>query len=143
LKRSASSDSEKFRKIQSALTTSYACGPKTRKKYTSRDRNHNEDVEAFLKIFRIKKKREITVETTQQFVISSRPQGPAGNWCHVCGDQVGMVSTEQAAVMIGVSSRTIYQCVESGQIHFADTPEGLLLICLKSLSEMDSKRRLP
>jgi len=59
------------------------------------------------------------------------------------GQQATGASTEQAAVMIGVSSRTIYQCVESGQIHFADTPEGLLLICLKSLSEMDSKRRLP
>ena len=83
------------------------------------------------------------METAQQFVIPSYPEGPPATWCHVCGDQVGMVTTQQAAVMIGVSSRTIYQRVESGQIHFADTPEGLLLVCVKSLSEMDSKRRLP
>ena len=96
-----------------------------------------------MRIFWIKRKRKITVETIQNVTVSSPSGAPPAVWCHVCGDQVGMVTADHAAAMIGVKSRTIYQCVESGQIHFADTPEGLLLVCVKSVSEMDSKRRLP
>jgi hypothetical protein len=95
-----------------------------------------------LRIFRIKKKREITVETTQQIVISASSDHPVTR-CRICAGQAGMVTTEQAAVMIGVSSRAIYQSVESGQLHFAETSEGQGLVCVQSLFAVSSKRILP
>ena len=98
--------------------------------------------EAVLKIFRIRKKREITVETTQQFVIS-RPEAAVMTWCPACSADVSMVTAEEAAVMMGLNSRAIYRSVEGGQLHFAETSEGFLLICLKSLSACNPAKRLP
>lgn len=46
-----------------------------------------------------------------------------------------MVTPEEAAVLACVSPRTIYRGVEAGRIHFMETPEGLLLICLNSWSQ--------
>lgn len=36
-------------------------------------------------------------------------------------------------VVAGISSRTIHRLVESGAVHFTETPEGVLLVCLSSL----------
>lgn len=44
-----------------------------------------------------------------------------------------MITPEHAARIAGVSARRIYACVENRKLHFAETPEGLLLICLDSL----------
>lgn len=33
----------------------------------------------------------------------------------------------------GINSRAIHRLVEAGAVHFTETPEGLLLICLSSL----------
>ena len=95
-----------------------------------------------MKFIRIRKKREITVETTQQVVVSGCGDH-AMKWCRVCAGHVGMVTTEEAAALIGVSSREIFRSVENGQIHFTDTADGLLLVCMKSLSELDLKKKLP
>jgi hypothetical protein len=44
-----------------------------------------------------------------------------------------MFTVEEAAVIGGVSSRTIYRRVEVGGVHFMETPERFLRICRKSL----------
>lgn len=44
-----------------------------------------------------------------------------------------MVKVDEAAILAHVSSRSIYRWVETERVHFAETPEGLLLICLNSL----------
>jgi hypothetical protein len=51
--------------------------------------------------------------------------------CEACA--CGMLTLEEAVVVAGVSSRLIYQRVEDGLLHFIETPEGLLLICLHSM----------
>jgi predicted site-specific integrase-resolvase len=45
-----------------------------------------------------------------------------------------MLTPEEAAALAQVSSRTIYRRVEAGELHFAETPEEPLLICLDSLT---------
>ena len=45
-----------------------------------------------------------------------------------------MLTAEGAAGAAGVSTRTIYRWVESGKIHFTETAEGRVLICLDSLA---------
>jgi hypothetical protein len=45
-----------------------------------------------------------------------------------------MVKVDEAATIARVSSRTMYRWVESDKVHFAETPEGLLVICLNLLA---------
>jgi hypothetical protein len=44
-----------------------------------------------------------------------------------------MITPSEAVMLTHVSARTIYRWVEAEKIHFAETSEGLLLICLNSL----------
>jgi hypothetical protein len=46
-----------------------------------------------------------------------------------------MVTIDQSAVLARVTSREIYREVEAGMLHFIETTEGSLLICLNSLND--------
>ena len=54
--------------------------------------------------------------------------------CDRCNQWVQMVTPNQAAAIARVAVRTINRWVEADSIHFAESPEGLLLICLNSIS---------
>jgi excisionase family DNA binding protein len=43
------------------------------------------------------------------------------------------ISPKEAASAAGVTTRTIYQWLEAGKLHFSETTEGETLICLDSL----------
>jgi hypothetical protein len=89
---------------------------------------------------RTKKTRttEITVERTERSVIR-KPKSLVA-WCPQCGEEVRMVTPEEAASMNRVRPRTIYALVEAGRIHFTETAAGLLLVCAPSLLEKEIKR---
>lgn len=58
--------------------------------------------------------------------------GPAPTvLCELCSGP--MVLTEEAITVTGLSSRTIHRLVETGEVHFAETTVGALLICPNSL----------
>ena len=79
---------------------------------------------------------EVTIETEENVVLrGGLARCSTLMWCPVCRRQVQMVTPEQAARIAGVSTRRIYAWVEAQKVHFAETPEGLLTICLDSLSE--------
>jgi hypothetical protein len=59
--------------------------------------------------------------------------------CSECAGQ--MVVSEQAIALVGVSSRVLHREIEAGIIHFVETAEGSLLVCLNSL--MLRKREVP
>lgn len=52
-----------------------------------------------------------------------------------------MLAPEEAAALCGVSPRTIYRWVEAGRVHFAETPDGRLSVCLASLPEAHAEDR--
>jgi hypothetical protein len=81
-----------------------------------------------------KRRTEITVETDRVLVIRRRSRA-AQAWCAGCARQVQMLTPDEAAVVAAVSVRTINRRVEAEKVHFAETPDGLLLICLNSLPE--------
>ncbi len=72
---------------------------------------------------------EIAIETERVLSISRR----FTTWCAACADLTVMVRVDEAAALAGVSSRTVYWRMETGQLHVTETPEGLRLICLNSL----------
>jgi hypothetical protein len=78
------------------------------------------------------KRTEITIETERMLIVSSPRK--ANSWCAACNAQAEMVPVDEAAILQGVDLRTIFRWVESGRIHFNETPRGSLLICLRSLS---------
>ena len=78
------------------------------------------------------KRTEITIETERVLTIRKcKSLVPA--WCSTCAKQVPMVKVDEAASIARVSSRTIYHWAETEKVHFTETTEGLLLICLNSL----------
>lgn len=80
-----------------------------------------------------KKVTEITIETEQVVVIKRQVYIPQ-SWCDGCSAFVRMVTPEQATLLTHISARAIYRQTENGELHFTETPEGLLLICLDSLT---------
>jgi len=57
------------------------------------------------------------------------------NWCGHCAARVPMVTVDQAAALTQTDWETIYWGVQSKQMHYAETPEGMLLICLKQFGK--------
>ena len=92
-----------------------------------------------------KRRTEITVETHRVLRISGN-NAAATNWCDECGEQVWMVSPEQAALLGDVPTRRIYRWVENGHLHSIERPEALL-VCVNSLkaiisTDLDGRREL-
>ena len=81
---------------------------------------------------RKRRRTTVTVELSEVLVIR-KPGGSVLAWCPGCVAETVMLRPEAAAVLTGLSTRTIYRGVEAGRVHFAETSEGSLLVCLNSL----------
>lgn len=79
----------------------------------------------------LKKRTEVTIETERLLVIRNRPRMVM--WCEQCRVEVRMLTVDQAALMMKIRSLMIYRLVETGDLHFAENDEGILLVCLNSL----------
>jgi hypothetical protein len=73
---------------------------------------------------------KITVESSQLLFIRQAGRGIIG-YCPACSGPV--LSVEEAMTAAGVSSRVLHRLVEADTVHFAEAPEGALLVCLNSL----------
>jgi hypothetical protein len=78
------------------------------------------------------KRTEVVIEREQVFVIR-KLDNRVPQCCPQCRDQAQMVSVDQASSIVRLTARAIYQQVESQRVHYAETPDGKLLICLSSL----------
>jgi len=56
----------------------------------------------------------------------------------MCGKQIQMLTAGEAAQMMQVDDSIIYQLAETGELHFAATKDGMLLICPDSLLALRS-----
>ena len=79
-----------------------------------------------------KRRVEITVETAE-FIVARRPGRRVPALCTKCDSSVGMLGLEEAMLVAGVGSREIHRRVEAGRLHFHETPDGHLWVCLWSL----------
>ena len=77
------------------------------------------------------KRTEITIETSRRLLVR-RAGGGCKTWCAKCVADVRMVSPNEAAALLNVSSRSIYRWIEIGRVHFSEEPDGLL-VCADSL----------
>ena len=80
----------------------------------------------------------ITVATEETWVLG-QPSLFVEDWCETCSAAVRLLAPERAATCAGLSARDIYRAVENQMLHFNETSDGKLLICLNSLSSLVSK----
>lgn len=74
----------------------------------------------------------ITVSKSEVTLIK-KLHGTAEADCPQCRARVAMATPEQAVTLTGIHSRVIYGWVEREWVHFIETAEGHLLVCLDSL----------
>ncbi|HWN97657.1 MAG TPA: hypothetical protein VNS63_00135 [Blastocatellia bacterium] len=77
---------------------------------------------------------ERMVEIHEFYVIRSA-SGSLPALCGECstGDAI-MVAPEQAAAIAAVPVRTIYLWVETDAVHYSETPDRSIIVCVKSLA---------
>ena len=63
-----------------------------------------------------------------------RPRVTEKIYCALCGEQTNWLFPEEAMAVTGVGLRAIFRMIESRDIHFAETSEGFLIVCVTSLS---------
>ncbi len=83
-----------------------------------------------------KQRIEITVETEQLLVLRRRR---ATALCAQCASPVELLTAEEAATAAGVSLSSIQRSAEEQRLHFSETAEGRLLVCLNSLLDLTTK----
>ena len=82
----------------------------------------------------MKRTKTITIETQQVQVIRRRSGDLVLEaWCQGCAAQVTWVTPDAATHRTGQTTRELYRQVEAGALHFLETADGGLLLCLDSL----------
>ena len=76
---------------------------------------------------------ELTIERSESFVVP-KPRERAYMWCAGCGRRGAFATPEEAARSSGAGLRTVFRQIEAAEIHFLETADGRLLVCLESLA---------
>jgi excisionase family DNA binding protein len=94
------------------------------------------------KVTTVKRQSKSSEKAAQQrqVIIINRPFVSPQKRCDQCVEASGMITPEEAAALSSVSTRTIYRWLETGAIHFSETPASGLLICLQTLVKNISLR---
>jgi len=87
------------------------------------------------------RRTEITIETNRRLLIRTSSYSRKA-WCEECLADVAMITPDEAAVLLNVSSRSIYRWIEEAKIHFGEFPGGLLVCELSLPTNEITKDRL-
>ena len=82
---------------------------------------------------KVKRKTEITLETRRRLIVCL-PESEAAEqmFCPLCERDAPLVQAEHAAEIFNVSRREVYRMVEAGRLHFVESADGVLYVCLRS-----------
>jgi hypothetical protein len=75
---------------------------------------------------------EIAVETEETLTV--RIHRTIATRCYMCKADVAMVRPETAARLTGLRPREIYRRVEAGTVHFRESVDGNVYVCLDSIA---------
>jgi hypothetical protein len=82
---------------------------------------------------------EVTFEQHEVWRVSHSEPGELHR-CPFCADASPMISAEKAAAAFKISPREIYRLVDEGSIHFIETANINVLICLASFSQRSTNQ---
>ena len=63
--------------------------------------------------------------------------------CPECQQEVAWVTCAEAARNLGLTEREVFRLAEQGEIHFAESDEGRLLVCRFSLDQSRKQGTFP
>lgn len=79
---------------------------------------------------------EVVFEKNETFVVLRGGRKTVFLRCGKCGRETGMAKPEDAARIVGVKTRRIYQKIEAGLIHFIEPTDAEdPLVCLDSVKK--------
>lgn len=81
------------------------------------------------------KNRRVTLTVETERILSIKPRSECQQWCARCGERVKFITPDEAAYIAGLSVRIIYAQAEAGRLHFIETAEGALRVCVNSISK--------
>lgn len=81
----------------------------------------------------MKRRIELSIETEK---ITLQGPAPAISWCGECEKHSMRITSEQAALLAGVSEMLIYRMIETERLHHTETADGRLRICMTSLANV-------
>ena len=59
-------------------------------------------------------------------------------WCPTCAASVPLLDTAAVAEAAGVATETVFEWIETGRFHVAETPDGVVGVCVLSLADLRS-----
>ena len=79
------------------------------------------------------KRRERRIEIHERLIVRTG-SGSLPALCEQCatGDAI-LLSPEHASTLTGIPTRSIYRLVEAGTIHYRESPNGKISVCVKML----------
>jgi hypothetical protein len=83
-----------------------------------------------------KRKTSISIETRR--VLWLRKQRNCKLWCPECGEETSMLNIDDTARQAHISTRELCYWINGNRIHFTETSDGLLLVCLNGLRKLRS-----
>lgn len=81
---------------------------------------------------------KLTIESERTFIFRTFG-GQRPRLCEGCGAEAQMTGVADAAREAGLSELVIYQLLDDGLVHFTEDKERRVLVCLKSLFEINTK----
>jgi hypothetical protein len=82
---------------------------------------------------RKKKTTTVTIESRERTTIRRSQPGFVAR-CERCDAEVLMVTVAEAAALSRTDVRAIFRSVEAGTVHFVESGNGGLLVCLDSVT---------
>lgn len=79
----------------------------------------------------IKRKLNMSVVTNRRFIIR-QIKDTNKVFCKICGEP--MLTAEQAAELLDIKQRLIFQMIEMEKLHFIEIKPQAVMVCLASLS---------
>lgn len=79
-----------------------------------------------------------TISATRQINelnVLYRPKVKDRMFCVECDGSVRWVTPEEAMALRGTSLRDIFRDIEARNLHYAETADGFLLVCVDSLNQ--------
>jgi hypothetical protein len=88
----------------------------------------------------MKRKTRRTFTETKQVALVVDSISERSLACEICTGNSRLVSPLLAAQILQTDTRVIYRLIESGEIHFVETDNKQLFVCLWSLAEASARQ---
>ena len=82
----------------------------------------------------------IETETKELLIIHQNRKSAYVAWCEECRTQSQWLNQVETAQLSILTAREIFRLAEAEEIHFQETPDGQMLVCLNSLALRHSKK---